>query len=129
MSPRQRAVIAASLVSLVFAVPHVVEDFEDGLAARLGLTTPALACLLGMFLALQVLGLVLLATSHRSGWAITMAIGVIWVVGAVVEHGRALAVGGFRRGAPSVVWLVGLVGGQVAAAIIAWSGLRRRRLD
>jgi hypothetical protein len=127
MSARQRAVIAASLVSIVFAVPHVVEDFEEGLAARVGLTTPALACLLGVFLAVQVLGLIFVAAGRRSGWAITVAVGVIWVVGAFIEHGRALAAGSFRSGAPSVVWVLGLVFAQAAAAIIAWSELHRRQ--
>lgn len=121
------ATVGASLASLPFVVPHVVEDFAEGIAARVGLSTGTTAFLLGGFLALQALGLVLVARERRLGWIVTFWVGVIWVAGALIDHGPALASGRFRSGAPSVAWVVGLVVTQMASAALAWLGWRRAR--
>lgn len=117
---------ALSLASLPFILPHVVEDFAEGIAARAHLSTGAAASLLGAWLALQAVGLLLLAHRRRAGWAVTFCVGVVWVAGAAVEHGPAVLAGGFRSGA-SPVWLAGLVAMQAAAAALAWLGWRRTR--
>jgi len=46
---------------------------------------------------------------------------------AVVDHGPAVLAGGFRSGALSVVWVLGLVLSQGTAAALAWRGWRRER--
>lgn len=129
VSAKRDLTTAISLVSLVFTVPHVLEDFEAGIAASVGLSSPALACLLGAFLAFQSLGLVRLGQGRQAGWALTLGVGIIWVAGAVIEHARALLAGGFRGGALSIVWVAGLILTQAMAAILAWSGLRQARKD
>jgi hypothetical protein len=116
--------IAASLASLPFTVPHVMEDFAEGVAPRVGLSTPLLACLLGAWLALQSLGLVLLAQGRRAGWIMTFWMALVWVVVAAADHGPAILAGGFRSGALSVLWVVGLVLSQSATAALAWRGWR-----
>ncbi|MBI4636566.1 MAG: hypothetical protein HY727_09495 [Candidatus Rokubacteria bacterium] len=123
----RRWTIAASLASLPFVLPHVVEDFAEGTAQRFGLSTAAGAFLLGGFLALQSLGLILVGLRRREGFRITLWVGVIWVVGAVTDHGPAIVGGGFRSGAPSVLWVLGLVATQATAALLAWQGGRRLR--
>lgn len=115
-------VIAVSLVSLPFIVPHVVEDFAEGIEARLGPCTGCGAFLLGGFLALQVLGLIFVGRGVRSGFAVTFWVGVIWVAGALAEHAPALLAGRFRAGATSVLWVVGLILTQAACAVLAASG-------
>ncbi len=123
----ERATIAASLASLPFILPHVVEDFGEGIAQRVGLSTGALAFLLGGWLALQSLGLVSIAAGRRAGWAISGVIGLVWSVVAVVDHGPAVVTGGFRSGALSVLWVAGLVVTQASTAALAWWGWRRAR--
>jgi hypothetical protein len=118
--------IAASLASLPFILPHVVEDFEHGIAQRAHLTTGVGAFLLGGFLAAQSLGLVLVGQGRRSGFLVTMLVAAIWIVGAVVEHGsvRLAAVGGSHSDT-SLPWLVGLLLTQLACLVLAGMALRR----
>lgn len=123
----RRATIAVSLAGLPFIVPHVVEDFAEGLAPRLGLATPFLAFLLGGYLALQSLGLVLVGLDRRAGFLLTSAVGAVWTIGAVFDHGPAIAAGDFRSGAVSVAWVVGLVVSQATAAVLAGWGWRRAK--
>ena len=118
--------IAVSLAGLPFILPHVIEDFAEGIAQRVGLSTPAGAFLLGVWLAVQMLGLVLLGCGWRPGWIIVFWMSAIWTVVAVGDHGPAIVAGGFRTGAVSVIWVVGLVATQGAAAVLAWRGWRRR---
>lgn len=118
--------IAASLAGLPFILPHVLEDFAEGIAQRMGLSTSLGAFLLGGFLTVQVLGLVLVAADRRAGWILTFWAGAIWVAGAVADHGPAILAGHFRAGAASVIWVAGLVVTQGTAAILARRGWRRR---
>ncbi|MGH7391152.1 MAG: hypothetical protein ACREM3_17095 [Candidatus Rokuibacteriota bacterium] len=122
-----RATIAASLAGLPFILPHVIEDFAEGIAQRAGLSTPAGAFLLGLLLAGQMAGLVLVGQGRRAGWIVTLAASALWTVVAVVDHGPAIVRGGFRSGAASVVWVVGLVLSQGAATVLAWRGWRAAR--
>ncbi|MEK7386601.1 MAG: hypothetical protein AABZ83_09155 [candidate division NC10 bacterium] len=119
--------IAVSLAGLPFILPHVLEDFAEGIAQRVGLSTPAGAFLLGVWLAVQMLGLVLLGCGRRPGWIIAFWMSAIWTVVAVADHGPAIIAGHFRAGAVSVIWVAGLVATQGAAAILAWRGWRISR--
>ena len=117
--------IAASLASLPFILPHVLEDFAEGTAQRVGLSMPAGAFLLGAYVAVQMFGLVLVGREQRAGWVLTFWASAIWTVVAVADHGPAILGGHFRAGAVSVIWVVGLVATQGATAILAWRGWRR----
>jgi len=119
--------IAVSLAGLPFILPHVLEDFAEGIAQRVGLSTPAGAFLLGAYLAVQMWGLVLVGREKRAGWVLTFVTSAIWSVVAVADHGPAIVSGGFRAGAASVIWVVGLVVTQLTAAILAWRGWRISR--
>ena len=119
--------IFVSLASLPFIVPHVLEDFAQGIAQRVGLSTGVGAFLLGGFLALQSLGLVLVGQGRRAGFAVTFWVGVIWVAGALLDHGPALVTGRFREGATSVLWLVGLIVAQAASSAFAGWGAWGRK--
>ncbi len=121
---RLRAVtIAVSLASLPFILPHVVEDFEHGIAARVGLSTGVGAFLLGAFLGLQSLGLIHLARGRRGGFLLTLLVAAVWLVGALIEHGRVLI--GPADGATSRLWLSGLLMTQTACLVLASIGWRR----
>jgi hypothetical protein len=122
---REGWTIAASLAGLPFVAPHVLEDFAEGIADRVGLATPVAAFLLGVYLAVQMLGVVLLARARRAGWVITFLASASWALVAVADHGPAVLAGGFRTGAPSVLWVVGLVLSQGTAAALASRGFWR----
>src|SRR5260370_22984963 len=101
---REGWTIAASLAGLPFIVPHVVEDFGEGIAERVGLATPAAAFLLGLYLAGQMLGLVWVGRRRRAGRVVTFWASAIWTVVAVRDHRPPGLARGFRGGAPSLVW-------------------------
>src|SRR5256885_9853563 len=117
---RREATIFVSLAGLPFIVPHVVEDLAGGIAERVGLATGAAAFLLGGYLALQVWGIVGVGQGRRVGWVITFWASAVWTVVAVAEHGPAVLARGVPSGALSVVWGVGPVLSQGAAAALGW---------
>jgi hypothetical protein len=113
--------IALSLVSLPFLLPHVLEDFADGIAQRAGLSPGLAAALLGVGLALQMLGLILAGSGRRIGLAATALAGAVWTAGALWEHGGGLWTQGLGfRGSPlSALWLAGLILSQGFACLLA----------
>ncbi len=120
-------VIALSLLGLPFILPHVIEDFAEEITHRVGLSTAGGAFLLGGYLALQSLGLILVALRRRAGFLLTFWLGLIWMAGALLDHGGPILQGGFRSGALSVLWVVGLILTQsAAAALAAWGAWGRR---
>ena len=68
----RRWTIAASLASLPFILAHAVEDFGEGIAQRVGLSTGVGAFLLGGYLAGQCLGLVLVGRGWTAGFRLTV---------------------------------------------------------
>ena len=130
MAPVERLrgwTIALSLASLPFILAHAVEDFDEGIAQRVGLSTSVGAFLLGGYLAGQCLGLVLVGRGRPAGFRLTVWIGLIWLAGALFEHGRVLLAGHFRTGAASVLWIGGLLLTQGACVVLAWVGARGAR--
>jgi hypothetical protein len=121
------SVIALSLLSLPFILPHVVQEFAEELTRHVGRSPGGGAFLLGVYLAFQSLGLVLIARGKRAGFGLTFWIGLIWVAGALLIHGPVVWRGGFRGGGLSLVWAVGLVLTQgLTAALAAWGAWGRR---
>lgn len=121
------SVIALSLLGLPFILPHIIEDFAEEITRRAGLSTAGGAFLLGGYLALQSLGLVLIALGRRAGFVLTFWIGLIWTAGAVLDHGHALVGVEFRSGVLSVLWVAGLIVTQSASAVLAaWGAWGRR---
>jgi hypothetical protein len=119
-----RWTIAASLASLPFILAHTAEDFGAGITQRLGLSPGVGAFLLGGYLACQCLGLVLIACGRTAGFRLTAGIGLLWLAGAGVEHGRALLSGHFRTGAVSVLWVLGLMVTQAACVLLSLASER-----
>lgn len=121
------SIIALSLLSLPFILPHVIEDFAEEITRRVGLSTASGAFLLGGYLALQSLGLIWVALGRRAGYVLTFWVGLIWAAGAILDHGASLLAGGFRSGALSVLWVLGLILTQSAsAALAAWGAWGHR---
>ncbi|SRR5712691_2895066 len=114
------ATIGVSLAGLPFIVSHVVEEFIHDAA-------PVGPALLGGFLAVQMLGLVLVGNGQRLGWLITLGAGLVWVAGAGVGHGPELVRGSFHT-ASSGVGVLGLIVSQATTIVLAYVGWRRSRL-
>lgn len=81
MSRSAASAIALSLLSLPFLLPHVIEDFQLGIARRVGLGPGPGAAVQGAGLAAQMLGLVLIARGRRAGLAVTGMAGAVWTAG------------------------------------------------
>src|SRR5260370_39883245 len=121
---REGWTIAASLAGLPFIVPHVVEDFGEGIAQRVGLATPAAAFLLGLYLAGQMLGLVWVGRGRRAGRVVTFWASAIWTV---VAGGGPRPAGprrGFQRAAAPTALAGGLPACPATAPRVGWRGLR-----
>ena len=119
--------VALSIVSFPFLLPHVVEDFHWGIADRIGVPRDALAALVGLGLAAQVLGVALAAQERRTGLTLIALAGAVWTVGAVWDHGMAVVVFGFgfRGRVMSAVWVMGLTLTQALASATALVALVR----
>jgi len=118
--------IASSLSGLPFLLPHIVEDFERGIAQRVGLSAGMGAALLGAGLAVQFSALVLAGRGRRAGLIVTAVAGTVWTVGALWDHGPDLLARGlgFRESALSTLWVVGLMVTQTLAATFAVGALK-----
>ncbi len=119
--------IALSLGSLPFLLPHVLEDFERGIAQRAGLAPGVGAALLGAGLGVQFLALVLAGRGRRGGLIVVAVAGAVWTVGALWDHGPELLARGlrFRGSALSALWVGGLIITQGLAALLALFALIR----
>ena len=126
---RTAVAIALSLASVPWLVPHVLEDFERGIAQRVGLPPDVGAALLGLGLAVQWLGLVLAARGRRAGLVITAIAGAVWTAGALWDHGPELYARGlgFRGSARSTLWVTGLMVTQALGFIFALGALAAPR--
>jgi hypothetical protein len=122
------AAIGCSLAGLPFLLPHVVEDFQLGIAQRAGLSTGVAAALLGAGFAVQMLGLVLAGRGRPAGLAVTAVAGLVWALGALLDHGPELWARGldFRSSGVSSIWVLGLLASQALAAAFALAALLRR---
>ena len=121
------AATALSLASLPFLLPHVIEDFERGIAQRGGLSAGVGAALLGAGLAVQWLGLVLAGHGRGAGLVVTAVAGAVWTAGALWDHGPELSARGlaFRGSALSALWAAGLIVTQALACLLALLALRK----
>jgi len=125
--PAAALAVAWSVASFPFLLPHVVEDFGWGIADRAGLTADVGAALLGLGLAVQILGLILSGQGKRGGLVVVAVAGAVWTLGALWEHGMALLLFGFGfRGRPlSAIWALGLLLTQALACAFAVAALLR----
>ncbi len=118
-----RGLLVLSVASVLVTLPHSVEDLHYGIAARfhLGLLPAAFGLAVGY--AAQMAGLVLTAQRRRAGYALSLAVGAAWFLGAVLDHLRdVLFTWPYRTGLLSKaleVLIMLLAAGIVAAAAAA----------
>ncbi len=126
-----RLLLVLSVASVLVTLPHSIEDFHYGIAARvhLGLLPAAFGLALGY--AAQMVGLLLAAHRRRAGYLLSLAVGLIWFLGAVLDHLRdVLVTWPYRAGLLSKaleVLIMLLVAGMVVAAVVALRSDRKER--
>jgi hypothetical protein len=124
--PVESWLLGASVLAMLLGVPHVVEDFAFGIHTRFGLPLLALASVVALAYASQVLAAALVARRDRRGYALSLVLALVWLVGALVEHlPELLFVWPYRSGWISKGLEVGLIATTAAWAALAAIGLRR----
>jgi len=83
-----RWLLALSMASVLVTLPHSIEDFHYGIAARFHLGLLPAAFVLAIGYAAQMVGLALASHRRRSGYLISLVVGLIWFLGAVGDHLR-----------------------------------------
>src|SRR5258708_8909660 len=80
--------LALSIVSLLTTVPHAFEDFAANELARFDLHLSVLQFGLGVafLVAMQATAIALSARQQRGGYALALALGTFWLVGAGILH-------------------------------------------
>lgn len=118
-----RALLALSVASVLVTLPHSIEDFHYGIAARVHLGLLPAACGLAVGYAAQMVGLLLSVQRRRAGYVLSLAVGLIWFLGAVLDHLRdVLLIWPYRAGLLSKaleVLIMLLAAGIVATAAVA----------
>ena len=124
----RRMLVLASLCSLLFAIPHTIEDFVYRVPEeRFSLDQTVALWMAGLAFSLQVAGLLLLVAGRRSGVLIGGFFAVLWLVAAVLDHTGDVLEQPFREGVSSTVWVLGIVATQAVAAGAAAVLLSRSR--
>ena len=130
MRPQMPRVVILTIVLVAICAPHAAEDFQFGEFARRGITPAIPAIALGLIFAMQVAGAYLTARGSAAGYALLVAAGTVWCVGALVLHGpEILASGPYRNGVTSKALEVGIIVVGAATAIagtIEWGKSNRR---
>ena len=119
---RVRHVLAlANVISLLFAIPHTIEDFVYRVPEqRFSLDQTVALWMAGLAFSVQVAGLLLLVAGRRGGVLISGSFALLWLLAAVLDHTGDVLEQPFREGFSSTVWVLGIVATQsVAAAAFA----------
>ncbi|GAC1581630.1 MAG: hypothetical protein NVS3B24_18510 [Candidatus Dormibacteria bacterium] len=116
----------ASTATVLFAIPHSFEDFQNGVPARFGLSVLVAGSVLGVAFAVQVLATAMAESGNRAATIALMVIGTTWLLGAVADHGRDVLRADWRSGVPSRLLVAGLAGAALSVVILAFADLRRK---
>ena len=84
--PFIKTLLAFSVLSFCVTIPHVIEDFHYGVPESFGIHPSIAGLLVGVGLALQVLGIIGVIQGTRWGFVITLFVATGWVLGAVLDH-------------------------------------------
>ena len=121
-------IVILSVILVAICAPHAAEDFQFGAFARLGISPSLPAAALGVMFATQLAGAYLVGRRSPVGFALLIAVGAIWSVGALILHGpEIIASGAYRNGVISKALEVGIIlvgAAMVIAGSIEWRKYR-----
>ncbi len=112
-----------SSITFLFTIPHSIEDFTNGIAQRFGLAVLTAAVGLGVGFAAQVWATAALGWRPTMARWVLLAIGVVWVIGALADHVPDLLAATWRTGVPSKALVVGIIVSQALVVVLAARGL------
>jgi hypothetical protein len=124
--PVVRLLVGVSVLSVLFTLPHVLEDFSAGINERFRLDLLTAGFLVALVYAVQVAGAALSARDRRLGHGLNLAVALFWLFGSVLDHlGEVLFVPNelYRAGAVSKPLEVGIM---VVSAV--WGSVASRSL-
>lgn len=118
-----------SSITFLFTIPHSIEDFTNGIAQRFGLTVLTAAVGLGVPFAVQVWATAALHWRPAMARWLLLAIGLVWVVGALADHVPDLLNATWRTGVPSKALVVGIILSQALVMVLAGRELLTSRTN
>lgn len=118
-----------SSITFLFTIPHSIEDFTNGIAQRFGLTVLTAAVGLGVAFAAQVWATAALDWRPAMARWLLLAIGLVWVVGALADHVPDLLSATWRTGVPSKALVVGIILSQALVMVLAGRELLTSRTN
>lgn len=122
-------VVGSAVLLIAFSLAHSFEDFVYGVPAQFGFSVGGAAALVGIFYGVHVVAVAYAAREYPWAYLANSLIGLLWLAGAVLDHGRDLLfTSPYREGAISKVFLVGVLvtaGLLIAVGYAAWRGRHR----
>ncbi len=118
-----------SSITFLFTIPHSIEDFTNGIAQRFGLTVLTAGVGLGIAFAVQVWATAALGWRPAMARWLLLAIGLVWVVGALADHVPDLLKATWRTGVPSKALVVGIIVSQALVVVLAGRELLASRTN
>ncbi len=118
-----------SSITFLFTIPHSIEDFTNGIAQRFGLAVLTAAVGLGIAFAVQVWATAALDWRPAMARWLLLAIGLVWVVGALADHVPDLLSATWRTGVPSKALVVGIILSQALMIVLAGRELLASRTN
>ena len=121
----QRIVVILSLLLMIMAIPHILEDFAVGEPAKNGVPVLLLQGVVASLIAVQALGLYNLGGNHRRGYFIHMGIGLIWpLLAGIAQLPTILPARPYRAGFISIFFVIGIIVMGVLLFMASLYGLR-----
>ena len=122
-----RPLLILSVLSFTFTIPHVIEDFQYGVPESFGVHPSVAGLLVGIALAVQVMGIIGISRETRWGLFITLFIAMVWLLGAIFDHlPDILSSNAYRHGAISRSLESLIILDFAAIAVISGFGLKKR---
>lgn len=122
-----RPLLILSVLSFIFTIPHVLEDFEYGVPESFGVHPSVASFLVGIMLAVQVIGIIGISRETRWGLFITLFIAMVWFLGAILDHLPDIVSSDvYRHGAISRSLESLIILDFAAIAVMSGFGLKKR---
>lgn len=105
-----RRILFLSLLLILFALPHTLEDFATGEPAKSGVPAPVLAAVISVVFAVQALGLFWMGQKHPRGIYVHVVAGIFWPLASGLAQLPVILSGEpYRAGVISVAYVIGMI--------------------
>jgi hypothetical protein len=123
----QNAILFLSVLTFLATVPHAVEDFHYGVPQKFGVPTSVAGLFLGIGFAVQVVGIIGISRGKRWGLAVTLLVGLGWLLGALFDHFvDILSNVTYREGLLSRVLVLLIIGLSAGVTLLSGLALKQR---